>query len=169
MTNSTVHRALNAKNINPNILKAQYAVRGEIAVRAEEYRKALQIGAVDTPPSHRLPFDSVISANIGNPQQLDQKPITFFRQVLSILEYPALIEHEEIFPEDVRERARVLLEDVGSVGAYSQSQGAYGIRKSVANFIKGAFCLARCLPHGYTKPPSLRCIAPWITPPPHSR
>ncbi|KAI5790412.1 pyridoxal phosphate-dependent transferase [Pyronema domesticum] len=131
MTNSTVHRALNAKNINPNILKAQYAVRGEIAVRSEEYRKALQAGA-----GHRLPFHSVISANIGNPQQLDQKPITFFRQVLSIMEYPALIEHEEIFPEDVRERARVLLEDVGSVGAYSQSQGAYGIRKSVANFIK---------------------------------
>lgn len=164
MTNSTVHRALNAKNINPNILKAQYAVRGEIAVRSEEYRKALQAGA-----GHRLPFHSVISANIGNPQQLDQKPITFFRQVLSIMEYPALIEHEEIFPEDVRERARVLLEDVGSVGAYSQSQGAYGIRKSVANFIKGAFCLARCLHHGYTKPPSLRCIAPCITPPPHSR
>lgn len=28
-----------------------------------------------------LPFDRIINCNIGNPQQLSQKPITFFRQV----------------------------------------------------------------------------------------
>ena len=72
---------------------------------------------------------------------MDQQPITFFRQVLSILEYPALLEKEGLFPEDVRERARVLLKEVGSVGAYSQSQGCLGIRRSVAEFIEGMYAL----------------------------
>jgi hypothetical protein len=30
----------------------------------------------------KVPFKSVIGINIGNPQELGQKPITFFRQVL---------------------------------------------------------------------------------------
>ena len=89
-----------------------------------------------------LPFDSVISANIGNPQQLDQKPMTFFRQVTSILENPELLQHEEVlqssmgYKSDVIARAKRLLKDVKSVGAYSQSQGAPGIRQSVADFIE---------------------------------
>jgi len=29
----------------------------------------------------KLPFKRVVGCNIGNPQALDQKPITFFRQV----------------------------------------------------------------------------------------
>ncbi|KAK5682863.1 alanine transaminase, partial [Elasticomyces elasticus] len=79
---------------------------------------------------------------IGNPQQLDQKPITFFRQVASILENPALLDAQEEFEKslsyksDVFERARKLLKDVKSVGAYSQSQGAPGIRQSVAGFFE---------------------------------
>jgi alanine transaminase len=135
MSTTAPRRALNSKNINPNLLKAQYAVRGEIAVRSEQHRQQL-LASVESPPTHGLPFDSVISANIGNPQQLDQKPITFFRQVLSILEYPALLETEGLFPADVKERARALLKEVHSVGAYSQSQGVLGIRKSVAKFIE---------------------------------
>ena len=35
-----------------------------------------------------LPFKMVIMCNIGNPQQLGQKPITFFRQVLALCDYP---------------------------------------------------------------------------------
>lgn len=124
-------RVLNASNINPNLLKAEYAVRGEIASKSEMYRQKLKEG------EKSLPFDMVISANIGNPQQLDQKPITFFRQVLSILEYPALLDAPgDLFPSDVKDRARALLKEIGSVGAYSQSQGAYGIRQSVAKFIE---------------------------------
>ena len=40
------------------------------------------------------------------------------------------------YKPDVIDRARRLLEDVKSVGAYSQSQGAPGIRQSVADFIE---------------------------------
>ena len=78
----------------------------------------------------------------GNPQQLDQKPITFFRQVASLVENPLLLEHEDVllnnlgYKPDVISRAKKLLKDVKSVGAYSQSQGAPGIRQSVADFIE---------------------------------
>lgn len=117
-------------------------MRGELAVRSEEYRAKLKKGYPPTPPEDPLPFDQVISANIGNPQQLDQKPITFFRQVLSILEYPPLLENEEVlknglgYKQDVIDRAKWLLSEVKSVGAYSQSQGVTGIRNSVAKFIE---------------------------------
>lgn len=135
MSTSAPRKALNINNINLHLVKAQYAVRGEIATKSEVYRQ--QLAAPPVNGAVKLPFNTVISANIGNPQQLDQKPITFFRQVLSILEYPALLEQEHLFPADVRERAKWLLEQVGSVGAYSQSQGCLGLRKSVARFIEG--------------------------------
>ena len=142
MSTSTSLRSLNINNINPHVREAQYAVRGELATRAESYRAKLKKGHPPTPPDESLPFDTVISANIGNPQQLDQKPITFFRQVLSILEYPTLLENEHMlikslgYKQDVIDRARWLLSEVNSVGAYSQSQGVPGIRKSVATYIE---------------------------------
>ncbi|KAL4780270.1 pyridoxal phosphate-dependent transferase [Aspergillus varians] len=129
-------RCLTPDNINLNVKAAKYAVRGELAVKAEDYRVKLAQG------DESLPFDSVIFANIGNPQQLDQKPITFFRQVLSLLENPLLLDNKEAlltsfgYQEDVIARAEKLLAEVHSVGAYSHSQGAPFIRESVAKFIE---------------------------------
>jgi alanine transaminase len=140
MSSTTPRRALNIDNINPHVKEARYAVRGELAVRSEEYRAKLAKGE-----GKDLPFDTVIAANIGNPQQLDQKPITFFRQVASLLENPLLLEHEDVlvgslgYKKDVLERAKTLLKEVKSVGAYSQSQGAPGIRESVAKYIERTY------------------------------
>jgi hypothetical protein len=145
MTTTSSLRSLNIHNINPHVVEAKYAVRGELAVRSEDYRAKLARGGSD------LPFDKVVSANIGNPQQLDQKPITFFRQVLSLLEYPPLLEHENVLLEqlgyktDVIERARWLLKQVGSVGAYSASAGAVGIKESIAKFIESMCRLSLAL------------------------
>jgi alanine transaminase len=128
---------LTIDNINPHVVEAQYAVRGELAVKSEEYRAKLRKGE-----GKDLPFDQVISANIGNPQQLDQKPITFFRQVLSLLENPQLLEHEDIlvnslgYKTDVVARAKWLLSQVGSVGAYSASAGVPAIKESIAKFLE---------------------------------
>lgn len=133
---SNTGRRLNIENINPHVREAKYAVRGELAVRSEEYRAALAKGDAG------LPFEQVISANIGNPQQLDQKPLTFFRQVLSLLENPVLLEKPDVllnhlgYKPDVLERAKKLLASVGSVGAYSASNGAPAIRQSVADFLE---------------------------------
>lgn len=127
---------LNINNINPHVRAAEYAVRGELAVKSEELRARLNKG--DT----SLPFDKIVSANIGNPQQLDQKPITFFRQVLSLLEFPNLLEKEDVlinhlgYKTDVIERAKWLLKQCGSVGAYSASSGVHAIKESVAKFLE---------------------------------
>ncbi|KHJ33214.1 putative alanine aminotransferase [Erysiphe necator] len=129
-------KCLTIDSINPRVREAQYAVRGELAVLSEEFRARLASN------DSSLPFDEVVSANIGNPQQLGQKPITFFRQVLSLLQYPVLLEDEDIllnklgYKPDVLERARFLLKAVGSVGAYTASNGIPEVRQSIANFLE---------------------------------
>ena len=73
---------LGVETLNKRVLAADYAVRGEIVRRAQVIAKELETG------SKQYPFDKVVYCNIGNPQILGQKPITYFRQVLSLCEYP---------------------------------------------------------------------------------
>ena len=154
-TSSPSAPRLNINNINPHVVKAQYAVRGELAVKSELYRAKIASGdAAD------LPFKEVISANIGNPQQLDQKPITFFRQVASLLENPKLLEHPDVlvdtlgYKTDVIERAKWLLSQCQSVGAYSASAGVPAIKKSVADFLESEFFLLQ------TENPKISLVCP---------
>lgn len=126
-------RPLTLDTLNPALLKVEYAVRGELAIKAEKYR--VQLLEKDS----GLPFDRVISSNIGNPQQkgLDQPPITFTRQVAALMEWPELAKlAPNAFPSDVIARAQELSAEIGSVGAYSHSQGVPFIRKQVAKFIE---------------------------------
>ncbi|KAI8368781.1 pyridoxal phosphate-dependent transferase [Blakeslea trispora] len=121
--------------MNPFIKNVEYAVRGRLAIRAEEIRSDLEKG-------ESFPFKRVVNCNIGNPQQLNQQPITFFRQVASLCDHPDLLKEEnralvsQLFPSDAIERASSLLRSIGSVGAYSHSQGVPAIRQTVANFIE---------------------------------
>ena len=73
--------ALKVDTLNPKVLNAEYAVRGEIVIRAGEIQKELAAGT-------QKPFSSILYCNIGNPQQLGQLPVTFFRQVLALCDYP---------------------------------------------------------------------------------
>ncbi|KAF5212934.1 hypothetical protein E0198_000446 [Clavispora lusitaniae] len=131
---------LTVSDLNESTLEAKYAVRGKIPIRADELRSEID----SNPDGHGLPYDRIISANIGNPQQLDQQPLSWYRQVLSLMQYPTLINKistldkktaDSLYPPDVVERARKLLKTTGSVGAYSHSQGDITVRKSVAKFI----------------------------------
>jgi alanine transaminase len=136
MASPAPSKVLSLASINTHVVTAQYAVRGLIPQRAEQLRAQLSAGQ-----GASLPFDQIIFANIGNPQQLDQQPLTFFRQVASLLEYPPLLERgPELaalgYQTDAIERATRLLRDVKSVGAYSNSAGAPGIKQSVADFIQ---------------------------------
>lgn len=108
------------KSMAPCVIKAEYAVRGPLAIRAEELDKST------------LPLKKIVGCNIGNPQQLGQKPITFLRQLAALVEYP---EMSNLFPKDVVKRANEIIMEIGSVGAYSQSQGIQSIRQMVAEFI----------------------------------
>ncbi|KAH8833769.1 alanine aminotransferase [Flagelloscypha sp. PMI_526] len=115
-------RTLSADSLNPAVHNVQYAVRGELSIKAEKLRKELKEGA-------QLPFSRIISSNIGNPQQLglDQPPITFTRQLAALMEWPDLATLAPgVFPKDV---------EIGSIGAYSLSDGVYIVRKHVAEFI----------------------------------
>lgn len=77
---------LSASNIDQRVVKAEYAVRGEIVRRASVIEEELQSG------KGSYPFSKVVWCNIGNPQILGQQPITYFRQVLCLCEYPQVRE-----------------------------------------------------------------------------
>jgi len=122
--------SLKLENMNPCIKNMQYAVRGPLVIRATEIEKELLAGV-------KKPFDSVIKANIGDAHAMGNKPITFIRQVLALVTYPALLTSPE-FPEDAKARAREILSGCkgSSVGSYSDSPGVEVIRRHVASYIE---------------------------------
>ncbi len=117
---------ISIKDLNPLLLSAEYAVRGPIVIRAQELEKEGK---------------KIIYCNIGNPQALKQKPLTYIRQVLSLMEYPAMLESEmasKVFPADIIERAKQLHHMMPhGTGAYTQSAGMPFIKQAIAKFIDG--------------------------------
>ena len=124
---------LTIDNISQKVREAQYAVRGELVIIADQIQREIDEGK-------RTDFDKIVFCNIGNPQAVGQKPITFIRQVLSLVEYPDLLNNpniDSLYPKDVIERAREYIKNSKfGVGAYSNSQGFYFVVKDVANFIE---------------------------------
>ena len=115
---------LSREALNPRLLTAEYAVRGPIVLRAQQLEEQGR---------------KITYCNIGNPQALKQKPLTFLRQLLSLVEYPELLKHTEtlkLYPRDIVMRAGAILErHPHGTGAYSQSPGIPFIRQAVADFI----------------------------------
>ena len=122
---------LTIENLNSNIKHVEYAVRGPIPSRALEIESELRLN----PCSH--PFNELIYVNIGDPQNLGQLPLTFPRQLLALCAYPTLIseDHSNAFPNDVKQKAKYLLEDIGSFGGYSHSLGFPYVRKNITRFL----------------------------------
>ncbi|CAL5084076.1 unnamed protein product [Urochloa decumbens] len=123
--------AVSLDTINPQVKKCEYAVRGEIVTHAQNLQQELQKNP-DT-----LPFDEILYCNIGNPQSLGQQPVTYFREVLSLCDHPALLDKSEthaLFSSDAIERAWQILEKIPgrATGAYSHSQGIKGLRDEIA-------------------------------------
>ena len=127
--------------VNPNIIEMEYAVRGPIPQRAAELR---QRGL------------ATIACHIGNPQALGQRPISFYRQVLSLLEEPSRINRERQLRRLFTSRRDVFdgLDDRGflsdyvldlaermlggfetGLGAYTGSKGPVFIREAIARYI----------------------------------
>ena len=111
-------------DLNPNLLEAEYAVRGPIVQRAQQLEQEGR---------------KIIYCNIGNPQALKQRPLSYIRQILSLLEFPELLDRPEVvksYPADLVARARRILRDhPHGTGAYSQSPGIPFVRQAVADFI----------------------------------
>ena len=117
----------NAQSMSQTLRHMEYAVRGAVVMEAEKMAAQGR---------------EIIYTNIGNPQAVGQKPITFYRQVIALCDLPAEngVEHPDakhLFPTDVLERAQELRELIGSAGtgSYTHSQGVAGFRKHVADFI----------------------------------
>lgn len=125
--------------VNQNILAMEYAVRGPIPQRAAKLRDEGK---------------KIIFCNIGNPQALGQTPITYYRQVVSLLEEPSKIARErqlknlfeenpysslhenDFVDEDVLALSEEILAKTGKgLGAYTESKGYRFVREAVANFI----------------------------------
>jgi aspartate/methionine/tyrosine aminotransferase len=115
--------SITLNEVGKAVRETRYAVRGPIVSRAQELERAGR---------------EIIYCNIGNPQSLEQKPVTWFRQVLALCEYPQLAElAPKAFPPDVVATARAVLAGTGhGVGAYSESKGVRFIRDAVAAFIR---------------------------------
>ena len=119
-------------NVNQNIIDLEYAVRGPIPQRAAKLKQQGK---------------KIIPCNIGNPQALGQKPITFYREVLSLLENPNIINREKYLSQNpigkfenisnhaINVSERLLANMETGLGAYTDSKGQYFIRESVAKFI----------------------------------
>lgn len=118
-------KAMDYELLNENVKKCQYAVRGELYLRASELQKEGK---------------KIIFTNVGNPHALGQKPLTFPRQVVALCQAPFLLDDpnvELVFPADAIARAKHYLSITsGGLGAYSDSRGLPGVRKEIAEFIE---------------------------------
>jgi aspartate/methionine/tyrosine aminotransferase len=101
-------------------------VRGKVVIEADKLARSGK---------------SIIYTNIGNPHSVGQSPLTWPRQVLSLVDLPpsAGVDHPDVlklYPSDAVSRARELQSMMGGsgTGAYSHSQGVLGIRQDVADF-----------------------------------
>ncbi|XP_068618310.1 alanine aminotransferase 1-like [Battus philenor] len=123
-------KCVTVDNVNQNLLRVRYAVRGPILERAEQIERELEKGVAK-------PFECVVRANIGDCHALGQKPITFIRQVVALAACPQLLASPD-FPEDAKRRARDLLDDCieSSVGAYSPSAGLALVRADAAAYMR---------------------------------
>ncbi len=115
--------ALSIQDLGKAVLETEYAVRGPIVARAAELEKAGK---------------EIVYCNIGNPQALEQKPLSWVRRILALCEYPELADKApQLFPADAVDAARKILAGTRhGMGAYSESKGVRCIREAVAAFIK---------------------------------
>ena len=129
-----VARNLSVDTMSKRALAAEYAVRGKIAIRANEIEAGLKSG------KHNFNFNSLIKLNTGNPQNHEQKAWSFPHQVCALLEAPELIENgtaAKVFNADVIERAKYIqTQTAGQLGGYTGTKGFGFIRNAVAEFIQ---------------------------------
>lgn len=115
--------SLSLSDIGKAVLETEYAVRGPIVARAQELERSGK---------------RIVYCNIGNPQALGQKPLSWVRRILALSEFPALAQLAPgAFPADAVEEAHRLIEgSKHGLGAYSESKGVRFIREAVAQFIR---------------------------------
>jgi aspartate/methionine/tyrosine aminotransferase len=140
--NKTNRKRLNEDTMCQNVRSMEYAVRGKIVIAADAIAEELRLAKKNGSP---LPyeFDQIVFTNIGNPQSVGQKPLTWPRQVMALVDLPDEfgVDHPDaprLFPADAIQRAREIKEALGhgSSGCYSHSKGVKLLREDVVHFLK---------------------------------
>ncbi|ACI64557.1 alanine aminotransferase, aminotransferase class I, partial [Thalassiosira pseudonana CCMP1335] len=131
-------KRLSIDTISDNLKAMEYAVRGKIAIEADRITEELKSST-----DNKYPFDHIIMTNIGNPHAVQQKALTWPRQVMALLQLPDPlgIDHPSanaLFPEDAIARAKEMKAALGGhgIGAYTHSKGVKEFREDVARFIE---------------------------------
>lgn len=130
-------KRLTEQSMCQNLRTMEYAVRGKVVIAADNIASDLKVHP------EKYPFDHIVYTNIGNPHSVGQKPLTWPRQVMALVDLPdeVGVDHplaKKLFPEDAIERARkikIALDGHGS-GAYTHSQGPVPFRKEICEFIE---------------------------------
>jgi DNA-binding transcriptional MocR family regulator len=139
-------KRLTEETVSPFLRRMNYAVRGSVVIAADKINDELtnQRGTTNNNNNNKYPFDKITYTNIGNPQALGQKPLTWPRQVMALVDLPneVGIDHPDaskLFPVDAIQRAREIkekgLSGYGS-GAYSHSKGVKMFREDVCAFLQ---------------------------------
>ena len=104
--------------VNQNLIDMEYAVRGPIPRRAMELQRAGR---------------TIYACNIGNPQALKQKPISFYRQVLALLESSDNIPRERNLVKFAKKQTHLFEEnkEVTSKYVHATSAGHEAIQLAV--------------------------------------
>eukprot|EP01054_Gregarina_sp_Poly1_P001285 Gregarina_sp_Poly_1__1284@NODE_1313_length_4414_cov_267_824017_g138_i1_p1_GENE_NODE_1313_length_4414_cov_267_824017_g138_i1NODE_1313_length_4414_cov_267_824017_g138_i1_p1_ORF_typecomplete_len512_score67_11Aminotran_1_2/PF00155_21/1_3e63DegT_DnrJ_EryC1/PF01041_17/8_4e05Alliinase_C/PF04864_13/34Alliinase_C/PF04864_13/2_7Aminotran_5/PF00266_19/0_25_NODE_1313_length_4414_cov_267_824017_g138_i128044339 len=124
--------ALSLPSYPEKIIRLEYAVRGKIAIKADE---------ISRQSFEDKPYKKVLQCNIGNPQALGLKPLSYIRETLSMVACPNLLEKDDselqaMFRKDCIKRARRYAAALTSAGAYTHSLGNSGLRAEVADFFE---------------------------------
>ena len=130
-------KRLTEETMSPHLRKMEYAVRGKVVIKADEISEHLSKHDTD------YPFDHIVYVNIGNPHSVGQKPLTWPRQVMALVDLPdeVGVDHPDatkLFPADAIRRAKEIKEGLKGMGtgAYTHSKGAKCFREDVAKFIE---------------------------------
>jgi aspartate/methionine/tyrosine aminotransferase len=126
-------KRLTEDTMSPRLKKMEYAVRGKVVIKADEINEHLE----------DYPFDHIVYTNIGNPHSVGQKPLTWPRQVIALVELPDAVgvdnpEAAKLFPADAIRRAKEIKEGLKGMGtgAYTNSRGARCFRDDIAAYIE---------------------------------
>lgn len=130
--------------MSQNLKTMEYAVRGAVVMAADKINDELSKSRSGTDEATaNYPFDHIVYTNIGNPQSVGQRPLTWPRQVLALVELPdeVGVDHPDVhkmFPADAIRRAKEVKKGLGGhgTGAYSHSKGVRCFREDVAKFIE---------------------------------
>jgi alanine transaminase len=129
-TSTSLTERIHIDSISSHVKAAEYAVRGPIVARAADIQTQINSG------KHNFKFNRTIQCNIGNPQSLEQKPLSYIREVLALTINPSLIKDcASAFPAEAIARAKNYLGRIPGVGAYTESQGMQAVRDEICQFL----------------------------------